>query len=146
MMTIRAYRQEDLGSCAEILMAVYNNPLWQCRWEKETAKTYLQDYADAAKFIGYVAEDGQQVIGAIFAHEKIWWNNSEVFIDEMFVLPECQGKGIGTALLSTLEEYVQERGMAGFTLTTNRYAPAPQFYKRNGFTECEPIIMMAKEI
>ena len=145
-MNIRAFRQEDLGRCAEILMAVYNNSLWQCRWEMETAKAYLQDYADAAKFIGYVAEDEQHVIGAIFAHKKIWWNNSEVFIDEMFVYPEMQGRGVGTALLSTLEGYVQERGMAGFTLTTNRYAPAPQFYKKNGFVECEPIIMMAKEI
>lgn len=145
-MNIRRYQARDLACCVRIMMAVYNNPLWQCRWAHDDAAAYLQDYADAARFIGYVAEDGQNVIGAILAHEKIWWNNSEVFIDEMFVLPEYQGQGIGTALLKTLEEYVRERGLAGFTLTTNRYAPAPQFYKKNGFVECEPIIMMAKEI
>lgn len=144
-MDIREFRPEDLDQCAEILMAVYNNPLWQCRWTHETAKAYLQDFADAAKFVGYVAIDGQTVIGAILAHEKIWWNNAEVFIDEMFVLPQYQGQGIGTALLKTLEAYVKERGLAGFTLTTNRYAPAPDFYKKNGFAVCEPIIMMAKE-
>lgn len=144
-MNIRAFRQDDLSRCAEIMMAVYNNPLWQCRWETEAAKAYLKDYADAARFIGYVAEEEQQVVGAVLAHEKIWWNNSEVFIDEMFVLPDHQGKGVGTALLKTLEGYVEEHGLAGFTLTTNRYAPAPKFYKKNGFVECEPIIMMAKE-
>lgn len=145
-MNIRRFQADDLERCAHILMAVYNNLLWQCRWEHDTAEAYLRDYADAAKFLGYVAEDEQGVLGAILAHEKIWWNNSEVFIDEMFVRPEQQGKGIGTALLKTLEGYVQERGLAGFTLTTNRYAPAPQFYKKNEFAECEPIIMMAKEM
>lgn len=145
-MNIRKFQTSDLECCARILMAVYNNPLWQCRWEYDTAVAYLQDYADAGKFIGYVAEQDGQIFGAILAHEKIWWNNSEVFIDEMFVLPEHQGKGVGTALLKTLEGYVLERGLAGFTLTTNRYAPAPQFYKKNGFVTCEPIIMMAKEI
>ena len=145
-MIIRPFEKNDLAPCAQMLMAVYNNPLWQCCWEADTARAYLQDYADAAKFIGYVAEDGGKVIGAILAHEKIWWNNSEVFIDETFVEPTQQGKGIGTALIRKLEEYVQEHHLAGFTLTTNRYAPAPKFYEKNGFVVCEPIIMMAKEI
>lgn len=142
---IRKMEQTDLGRCAELLCAVYNNELWQCRWSHECARDYLADYFDAAKFVGYVIEGDEGVFGAIFAHEKIWWNNSEVFIDEMFILPELQGKGYGTALLSELEEYVKERGLAGFTLTTNRYAPAPKFYKKNGFADCEHILYMAKE-
>ena len=86
------------------------------------------------------------MIGAVFAHEKTWWNNSEVFIDEMFVLPEHQHQGLDHRLLERLEAHVREKGLAGFTLTTNRYSPAPQFYQKNGFAPCEHILYMAKEI
>lgn len=142
---IRKMSRADLESCAEILMAVYNNELWQCRWSKETALQYLADYFEHSKFIGSVMEKDDKLIGAIFAHEKVWWNNNEIFIDEMFILPEFQGQGHGSALLRKMEEYVKEHDLAGFTLTTNRYAPAPNFYKKNGFVDCEHILFMAKE-
>lgn len=86
------------------------------------------------------------ILGGIFAHEKVWWNNSEVFVEEMFVEPELQGKGYGSRLLKQVEKYITERGLAGMTLSTNRYAPAPMFYKKNGFTDCEHILFMCKEM
>ncbi len=144
-MTIRTMKESDIPACAELLRAVYNNELWQCRWSEQCAQNYLTDYFDAAKFIGYVIENEDGVFGAVFAHEKIWWNNSEVFIDEMFIRPDMQGKGHGSALLARMEEYVKEKGLAGFTLSTNRFAPAPGFYKKNGFVNCEHILFMAKE-
>ena len=49
-------------------------------------------------------------------------------------------------MLEKLEAYVRERGLAGFTLTTNRHSPAPQFYQKNGFAPCEHILYMAKEL
>ena len=117
-----------------------------CRWDKETATKYLKDFFENKKFVGYVAEEEGRIIAGIFAHKKIWWNNSEVFIEEMFVDPARQGNGIGTALLNTVEEYVKKHGLAGITLSTNKYAPAPKFYEKNGFVDCEHVIFMAKEM
>ncbi|MGN0403086.1 MAG: GNAT family N-acetyltransferase [Acetatifactor sp.] len=145
-MRIRELTVKDLTACAEILCAVYNNELWMCRWTEETAVNYLKDFYDHKKFVGYVAEESNKIIGALFAHEKIWWNNDEVFIEEMFVLPQRQGQGIGTALLKETENYVRERELAGITLSTNKYAPAPKFYRKNGFQNCEHVLFMAKEI
>ena len=145
-MNIREMNSKDINDCADILCSVYNNELWMCRWDKETATKYLKDFFENKKFVGYVAEEEGRIIAGIFAHEKIWWNNSEVFIEEMFVDPARQGKGIGTALLNTVEEYVKKHGLAGMTLSTNKYAPAPKFYKKNGFENCEHVIFMAKEM
>lgn len=145
-MIIREMKKTDISACGGILMSVYNNELWQCRWTKETAESYLMDFFEHKKFVGYVAEEENIVVGALFAHEKIWWNNSEVFIEEMFVIPERQGKGIGTALLNKTEEYIKEKGLAGITLTTNKYTPAPKFYNKNGFSECGHVMFMAKEM
>lgn len=144
-MIIRKIERRDIAACAEILMSVYNNELWQCRWEKETACAYLTDIFEAKKFVGYLICEAESVLGAVFAHEKIWWNNSEVFVEEMFVVPERQRSGLGTALLSEIEKYVREKKLAGITLSTNKYAPAPRFYEKNGFSACEHVLFMAKE-
>ncbi|MGI6188279.1 MAG: GNAT family N-acetyltransferase [Clostridiales bacterium] len=143
-MIIRGLKEKDISACADILCAVYNNESWMCRWPKEKAEAYLRDFYNHGKFVGYVAEDNGNVIAALFAHEKVWWNNDEVFIDEMFVKPEYQGKGIGTALLAEVEKYIRKKGLAGITLATNKYVPAPKFYEKNGFINCEHVIFMAK--
>jgi len=143
---IRKLNARDIPACAEILCLVYNNEIWQCRWERDTACRYLEDFFDSRKFIGYAAEEGGQLVGALFAREKIWWNNSEVFVEEMFVRPDLQGRGVGTALLAALEEHVREKGLAGMTLSTNRYAAAPGFYRKNGFSDAEHVLYMYKEV
>ena len=55
-------------------------------------------------------------------------------------------KGIGSALLKQVEGYIAQHGLAGMTLSTNKYAPAPKFYEKNGFGLCEHVIFMAKEM
>ena len=145
-MQIRPMMQADIPACADILCRVYNNALWQCQWEKPTAIEYLSDFFHMSKFVGYVAEEDGAVIGSLFAHEKVLWNNSEVFIEEMFIRPEKQGKGYGSMLLGQVEAYVHEKGLAGITLSTNRYAPAPNFYRKDGFSDCGHVLFMAKEI
>lgn len=143
---IREMKLEDITACADILCSVYNNELWKCRWTPEVAPDYLTDYFNMEKFVGYVLEEGGEVLGGIFAHEKIWWNNTEVFVEEIFVKPEKQGNGYGSMLLQQVEKYIQEKGLAGMTLLTNKYAPAPKFYEKNGFGVSENIIYMYKEV
>ncbi len=138
-------QKTDISACAEILCVVYNNEMWQCRWTMETGVAYLEDYFEASKFVGFVIEENGKTIGALFAHEKIWWNNSELYIDEMFVLPEMQRGGYGSTLIKAAEEYAQQHSLAGLTLCTNKYAPAPKFYKKNGFSDNEAIVLMYKD-
>ena len=145
-MNVRKMIISDIPPCAEIMCSVYNNELRQCRWTIGTAEEYLNDFFDMKKFIGFVLLENEQITGGIFAHEKVWWNNSEVFIEEMFIHPDFQRKGYGSLLLDEIEKYVKENKLAGVTLSTNKYAPAPLFYRKNGFTDCEHVIFMAKEI
>jgi len=147
---IKKFELRDLTACAEIMMSVYNNELWQCRWSLDITKDYLMDYVECKKFIGYTLWLDDVIIGAIFCHEKIWWNNNEIFIDEMFIdemfiSPEFQRQGYGTELLNVVENYIKEHDLAGFTLTTNRFAPAPNFYRKNGFFDAEHVLFMCKE-
>lgn len=65
----------------------------------------LIDYFEASKFVGFVLEFDQEICGEIFCHEKIWWNNSELFLDEMFIKSEMQRKGYGSERLKAIENY-----------------------------------------
>ena len=145
-MIIRKMEREDIVASAAILCSVYNNEMWQCRWTKKVAVEYLTDFFDMKKFVGFVLVAEKEIVGGLFAHEKVWWNNREVFVEEMFVKPEYQRAGYGSMLLEEVNRYVNEKGLAGITLSTNKYAPAPLFYRKNGFVDCEHVLFMAKEI
>jgi aminoglycoside 6'-N-acetyltransferase I len=141
---IRKFEVSDLEPCARILMSVYNNETWQCFWSFEKAKEYLKDIIDYKNFIGFTLIIDKEVKGEILCREKTWWNNNEVFIEEMFVSPEQQRQGYGTALLNAVECYIKEKGLAGFTLLTNRYTSVPSFYRKNGFCDGEHVLFMYK--
>ncbi len=143
---IRKITKNDITECAKILCSVYNNEMWQCRWSLDKATDYLLDYFEANKFLGFVLVLDQEICGAIFCHEKIWWNNSELYIDEMFIDPKLQRNGHGSELLKAAEDFIVEHNLAGFTLSTNRYAPAPKFYTKNGFSDYNHVLFMGKEI
>jgi len=49
-------------------------------------------------------------------------------------------------LLEKISDTVKEKGFAGITLATNKYAPAPKFYKKNGFEESVHVLFMYKEL
>ena len=60
--------------------------------------SFRSDYYEQKKFVGYVYEEDDVIIGCIFALCKISGSKKEIYINEMAVLPERQGQGIGTQL------------------------------------------------
>ena len=54
------------------------------------------------------------MLGCIFALRKISGSKEEIYINEMAVLPERQGQGIGQQLLNAVKDYSKEKGLAGF--------------------------------
>lgn len=143
-MKIIALLPAHIRSSAEIMCAVYNNEHWQAHWSVETAAEYLRDFYDAPKFCGFAAVEGEILLGAVCCHEKVWWNKSEIVVEELFVMPERQGKGIGSALLAAVEDLARERKLAGVTLSTNSLAPAAKFYSHRGYERNESVICMYK--
>lgn len=142
---IREMTFDDLPACAEILCLVYNNDLWRSRWERSTAEQYLTDLFHAPHFLGCVLEEEGRTVAGLFAREKVWWSGNEIYVEELFVLPQYQGRGFGARLMEQVERHVKEKGLAGITLSTNRYVPARQFYRKLGFTECEHVLFLCRQ-
>lgn len=60
-------------------------------------------------------------------------------LDEIDVVPECAGRGIGSRLVEAVCDWAEEAGFPKVTLSTFRDVPfnAP-FYARRGFTAMDP--------
>jgi GNAT superfamily N-acetyltransferase len=143
---IRPYEKEDLSDCVQILMAAYNSEPWRNHWTEETGSRYLKEYADAAHFLGWIAMHEGRPAGALFGHRKVWWTQDELFVDELFVHPDFQGKGHGKRLLQVAEAYCMDNGLAGVTLLTDRNMPALAFYQQNGYSAADHVIFMYKVV
>ena len=114
---IRIMKNSDLTQCGSIYTKAFPMEYWGIDWNKE-------------------------VLGCIFALRKISGSKEEIYINEMAVLPERQGQGIGKQLLNAVKDYSKDKGLAGIVLYTSEYAPAAKFYEKNGFKLSKGTICM----
>lgn len=86
---------------------------------------------DAIKHV-LVAYHNKTAVGCgAFKH----YDTQTAEIKRMYVSPECRGRGIATALLSQLEEWVRELSYTHCILETGeRYPEAIALYQKNGYT------------
>ena len=54
-------------------------------------------------------------------------------LNKIYLLPQCQGRGYGKALLTAAEEEVKRHGARTLDLNVNRHNKAKQFYERCGY-------------
>lgn len=132
----------DLAQCGMIYAKAFPMEYWGIDWTPENAAAYLQDYFEQKRFVGFVYEEKGEVLGCIFALCKLSGTKEEIYINEMAVLPEHQGCGIGKALLNAVKHYSREKGLAGIVLYTSEHAPAAKFYEKNGFQLSKGTICM----
>ncbi len=88
----------------------------------------LWDYA-------VVAEDGGQLVGFAATQYTAW--NRRAVIWHLYVALDDRGRGVGTRLLSSVEDFARAAGARCLWLETqNVNHPAVHFYLRAGFTLC----------
>ena len=77
----------------------------------------------------FVAEDTNgNIIGSITG--RAYYN--EVHIGDLIVDKACRGNGLGSRLVSTVEDDYRKKGYAFVTLTTFGFQ-APEFYRKLGY-------------
>lgn len=134
---IRSFKKTDLKKCVNLLIDVYYNDPWNHKWTEESGTRYLDEISNLQRFVGFVFEEGDEILGAVFANEQVWWSGDELYIYELYVSNNHHKKGIGKQLIAALEKHVQENGIEGITLLTSNKTPAPDFYKHIGFKQAD---------
>ncbi len=81
---------------------------------------------DLTAYDVWLAEEGDRVVG--------YTRSTPTWLDDLYVVPEAQGRGVGTALLErVLAEHPDGIGL--WVFESNR--PARDFYARHGFVTLE---------
>ena len=145
-MDIRQIEQHHLAPCAAIFRAAYNRMPWNYDWTPEAALRYLTEYFESKDFVGFAALHEGRVAGALFAHRKTWWTGDQLYIDEIFVDADGQGRGVGNMLLEAAESHCRQNALTRITLMTNRFMPAFQFYHRNDFVKADQFVLLFREV
>ena len=131
--TVRPTRPGDVTALPVIERAAgerfrdYPELAWLAEGEVISAEQHL-DYAERG--LSWLALANDQPVGFILAELHV----SSLFIVELSVHLDWQGKGIGRRLIACVADQARKRGLASLTLTTFRDVPwnAP-FYARLGF-------------
>lgn len=131
--TVRPTRPGDVTALPAIEHAAgqrfrdYPELAWLAEGEVISAEQHL-DYAERG--LSWLALANELPVGFILAETHV----SSLFIVELSVHLDWQGKGIGRRLIACVADQARKRGLASLTLTTFRDVPwnAP-FYARLGF-------------
>ena len=77
--------------------------------DEATLETWIFDKQKAE--VIFVVEDGKEVGFALFFHNfSTFLGRAGIYLEDLYVKPECRGKGYGKALLKKLASIAVERG------------------------------------
>ncbi|CAM4027552.1 GNAT family N-acetyltransferase [Flavobacterium branchiophilum] len=79
-----------------------------------------------------LAYEGEQCLG-FGSYEFDYQNTQKTRIHKLYLLPNCQGKGIGQELLTYITNEALQQHNIGLHLNVNKYNQAVLFYKKQGF-------------
>ncbi len=137
---IREWKLEDLAETQKVLfntwVASYADfiPMKDIQW-------YFNNYYSDVNFArlhddpdtwSFVAEIGDHVVG--YARGKINHEQDRFYLESLYVLPEYQGKGIGTELLKMVEKTAEQNSHSTLWLGVMvQNIPSIEWYKNHGF-------------
>lgn len=102
------------------------------------AKIYQDVVNNSNSAIFLALDDDGKGVGVITVNKNPVLRKGEfkAEIEELFIRPDCQGKGTGTALVSAVEKWSKENNISYIELISgNELVCAHKFYNKLGFVE-----------
>lgn len=112
------------------------------------SRVWAWGFRDAPPFRYAVAEDAKAIVGCMSLHQHVstWRALPAVSVEDLYVLPERRGQGIGTALLAFAEEHARRLGAARLELhVLEANDGARRLYQRAGW-HGTPYVWMQKDV
>ena len=110
-LTFRAAERKDTALILRFIkeLADYEKMLDQVVADEATLETWLFDKQKAE--VIFAVEDGKEVGFALFFHNfSTFLGRAGLYLEDLYVRPECRGKGYGKAILKKLAAIAVERG------------------------------------
>lgn len=123
----------NIARFASLYASVFNAPPWHDGWSVESASERLHAFSVFPAFHGMGLLRAAEPVGLVLGWGERWTTGWVFHLKEMCVHPASQGQGLGTQLMSAVEEKLRRHGFRGIHLQTGREVPARLFYERSGF-------------
>lgn len=129
----RSIKPEDFPTCARLLSKAYSGEPWYNTWSHDDALLRIEAIMSGFSARGYVMEYNQKIVAMCLGRIDYYYNNWRQFcIDEFNVLPDYQGKQIGSKMLTYVTDAMKQQDINRMFLITGG-AQAARFYQHNGF-------------
>lgn len=135
-MELRVLTDANLEELTALFASVFTAAPWHDDWSNaEQLRQYILDLTGNRNSLTLGDYDGNAMIGLSMGHILHWYEGTEYMIDELCVRADRQGRGVGTAFLRDMEDYLCRLGIRHISLLTERTVPAYCFYQKSGFYE-----------
>lgn len=108
----RPIREADLEVVVQFVhdLAEYEKSAYECHMTVEQLRSAL--FCESPALWGYVAEIDGRVVGFVlwFVNFSTWTGTHGMYAEDMYVVPEYRGHGIGRALFRILGEGCRRKG------------------------------------
>ena len=110
-LTFRNAERKDTGLILQFIkeLADYEKMLDEVVADEATLEAWIFDKQKAE--VIFAMEDGKEVGFALFFHNfSTFLGRAGIYLEDLYVKPECRGKGYGKAILKKLASIAVERG------------------------------------
>jgi len=143
-MKIRKAKKEDLKEISEIhLIETAKKPYLQ-KWNKYTTFKKIKELFEKGEI--YIIKEVEKIIGYIAINSSIGSRGKKIYIDELWLREEYQGKGYGRVLINFIEKYSKNKGAKVIWLISDNKSKAFGFYNKLKFKPHFEDVLMVKEL
>lgn len=134
-LTLRPATPQDTGLILRFVreLAIYENAEHEVEATAEHFERTL--FCPDPKVFGLICLDGDTPVGfaVYFFNYSTWQGRHGLYLEDLYVSPECRGKGAGKALLQHLAAIAVERGCGRFEWSVLDWnTPSIHFYESLG--------------
>ena len=136
--TPRVAAVADAGTVAALLDA-FNREFDTPTPGPDVLAARLRRLLSGGEVVAVLAGEPAVAVALITLRPNVWYEGPVGLLDELYVVPDRRGQGLGTSLLKAAEKVVRERG--GELLEINvdgEDHDTRRFYERHGYTNTEP--------
>lgn len=86
-----------------------------------------------------VAGEPGVAVALVTLRPNVWFRGPVALLDELYVVPELRGNGIGSAVVELMLSMAQARGVESVDINVDEGdVDAQRFYERHGFSSIQP--------
>lgn len=134
-------RDEDINVQIALYTDVFSGEPWNDQLDAAEMELYFSRMLAMNSFIGYTLRGDGAVIGGALGFVRPWYKGIQYHMDSFYIAGAVQGQGAGTWCLNGILQDLKKRNIPNIILDTEKGMPSEAFYRKNGFSQSENILM-----